>query len=117
MNCKKGFVLYLDNLECIRSLSTPQLGILFRALNCYGMASAEGSLEETPEPAALLDKFPDMDPATVMAYCFMADSIYRDTLKWKTKQRNYCDAAKERSRRSREEVLSELRSPKFGEGL
>ena len=74
-------------------------------------------MEETLEPAAILPDFSTMDPAAVMAYSFIADSIYRDTLKWKSKQMNYSAAAKERERgrRSREEVLSELRSPRFGE--
>jgi len=113
MNCKKGFILYFDNLHCIRDLSNIQRGLLFQALAGYAMAAAEGGVEDTIAPAEMAARFSDMDPATVMAYSFIAETIRRDTLKWKEKQRHYSDAAKERERerRSREEVLLELRNP------
>ena len=113
MNCKKGFILYLDNLHCLKALTDPQLGLLFRALAGYAAAAAEGGPEETVAPAEMAARFPDMDPAAAMAYSFIAETIHRDTLKWKEKQQNYSAAAKERERerRSREEVLAELRTP------
>ena len=113
MNHKKGFVLYLDNLHIIRALPDPQLGLLFRALADYATAAAEGSFEETVTPTDFLSHFPDMEPAVLMAYSFISDTICRDTLKWKAKQQNYSAAARERERerRSREEVLAELRNP------
>ena len=112
MNCKKGFILYLDNLHCMKALSDLQLGLLFRALAGYATAAAEGSAEETVTPGEVVTRYPDMDPAALMAYSFIAETIHRDTLKWKEKQQHYSDAAKgrERDRRSREEVLAELRN-------
>ena len=111
MNRKKGFVLYMDNLNTIRTLPDLQLGILFRALATYAEAAADCSAEEMLAPCEILGRFPDLEPATVMAYCFIADTICRDTQKWKVKQQNYSNAAKVRQqeRRSREEVLAELR--------
>ena len=109
---KKSFLIYFDNFRCINTLSYHQLGILFHALCQYAIAAAEGGPDHTITPNEMLKQFSEIDGFTGIAFTFMADNIYRDTVKWKEKHQRYSDAARERmeGRRSREEVLTALRN-------
>lgn len=59
----------------------------------YAMAA-----EKAPtDPEEILREFPDLAGETRVAYRFLAETIRRDTEKWKAKQRRYQDAAARRT--------------------
>ena len=95
---KKGFVLYFDTLDCLQCLSPDQRGHLFTALYRYAKDAAEADLP----PETALDAFPQLCPEARMAFRFMADTVRRDTAKWKRSRERYCLAAQERAREARE---------------
>lgn len=95
---KKSFVLYFDMFPSIAGLPPAQRGELFSALFAY----AEAEAEEETEQSTILDRYPEMDPEARMAFRFMAETIRRDTQKWREKRARYVKAAKERWEKSRD---------------
>ena len=80
---KRSFVLYMDNHVWIRNLSDEQKGRLLDALFDY----AEDVCETERRPLVYLEECPHgLKTNTVTVFGFMADTIYRDTLKWKRTQ-------------------------------
>lgn len=97
-NHKKSFVLYFDMFAGIDHLAPAQRGELFSALFDYAQTAAE----KPTEPDAILTRYPEMAPETRMAYRFMAETIRRDTEKWREKRERYVKAAKTRAEKSRD---------------
>lgn len=96
-NSKKSFVLYFDMLPGISALPPAQRGELLSALFVYAEAEAEGPAEQ----AAVLAQYPDMAPETRMAFQFIAETIRRDTEKWREKHERYVNAARARAEKER----------------
>lgn len=89
---KKSFMLYFDNFKSIAALSPEQRGELLLLLYRYAMAADKAPTD----PKVILEQYPVLDGAGEMAYCFLAETIRRDTEKWKAKQRRYQAAAARR---------------------
>lgn len=89
---KKSFLLYFDMYPMISRLPAEQKGELLDALFLFAQKEAEkqGSGESVP------GQRPDMKPETEMAFRFMAETIRRDTDKWREKHVRYQKAAQER---------------------
>ena len=94
---KKSFVLYFDMYPSIHILPNDQKGILLDAVFEYARSAA--AEESTPEQVLL--RFPDMSEACCMAFRFVAETIRRDTEKWKAKHRRYSRASKARWEKER----------------
>ena len=94
---KKSFVLYFDMYPSIHILPNDQKGILLDAVFEYARSAA--AEESTPEQVLL--RFPDMSEACCMAFRFVAETIRRDTEKWKAKHRRYFQASKARWEKER----------------
>lgn len=93
---KKSFMLYFDNYPSIAALPAEQRGELLVLLYRYAMAA-----EKAPtDPEEILREFPGLAGETRMAYRFLAQTIQRDTEKWKAKQRRYQEAAARRTEES-----------------
>ena len=89
---KKSFMLYFDSYPSITALPAEQRGELLELLYRYAMAA-----EKAPtDPEEILGAFPDLAGETRVAYRFLAETIRRDTEKWKAKQRRYQEAAARR---------------------
>lgn len=74
-------------------LPAEQRGELLLLLYRYAMAA-----EKAPtDPEEILPEFPNLTGETRMAYRFLAETIRRDTEKWKAKQRRYQEAAVRRT--------------------
>ena len=89
---KKSFVLYFDACACLKPLPAEQRGELFTVLVEYAQAAAKGSME--PDPVR--ERYPAMTLETRMAFSFIADTIRRDTEKWRQKHVRYQQAAQQR---------------------
>ena len=90
---KKSFMLYFDAYPSIAALPAEQRGELLVLLYRYAMAA-----EKAPtDPEEILREFPDLAGETRVAYRFLAETIRRDTEKWKAKQRHYQEAAARRT--------------------
>ena len=89
---KKSFVLYFDMYPSIHVLPDDQKGMLLDAVFEYARSAAAG--KSTPEEVLL--RFPDMSEACCMAFRFVAETIRRDTEKWKAKHIRYSEASKAR---------------------
>ena len=89
---KKSFVLYFDMYPSIRVLPADQKGMLLGAVFEYAQSAAERDI--TPEE--IMARYPDMSQACSMAFRFVAETIRRDTEKWKAKHKRYPEAAKVR---------------------
>lgn len=89
---KKSFMLYFDNFKSIAALSPEQRGELLLLLYRYAMAADKAPTD----PKVILEQYPVLDGAGEMAYSFLAETIRRDTEKWKAKQRRYQAAAARR---------------------
>ena len=89
---KKSFLLYFDMYPSIRTLPTDQKGVLLGAVFEYAQAAAERS----SPPEEFLNRYPDMSQECRMAFRFVAETIRRDTEKWKDKHKRYSEAAKTR---------------------
>ena len=89
---KKSFVLYFDMYPSIRVLPADQKGMLLGAVFEYAQSAAERDI--TPEE--IMARYPDMSQACSMAFRFVAETIRRDTEKWKAKHKRYSEAAKVR---------------------
>lgn len=90
---KKSFMLYFDAYPSIAALPAEQRGELLVLLYRYAMAA-----EKAPtDPEEILGEFPDLAGETRVAYRFLAETIRRDTEKWKAKQRRYQEAAARRT--------------------
>ena len=94
---KKSIVLYFDACACLKPLPAEQRGELFTALVEYAQAAAKGSME--PDPVR--ERYPAMTLETRMAFSFIADTIRRDTEKWREKHERYRQAAQQRADRTR----------------
>ena len=94
---KKSFVLYFDMYPSIHILPNDQKGILLDAVFEYARSAA--AEESTPEQVLL--RFPDMSEVCCMAFRFVAETIRRDTEKWKAKHRRYSQASKARWEKER----------------
>ena len=62
----------------------------------YAMAAKKAPTD----PEEILREFPSLAGETQMAYRFLAQTIQRDTEKWKAKQRRYQEAAVRRTEES-----------------
>ena len=94
---KKSFVLYFDMYPSIHVLPDDQKGMLLDAVFEYARSAAAG--KSTPEEVLL--RFPDMSEACCMAFRFVAETIRRDTEKWKAKHIRYSKASKARWEKER----------------
>ena len=94
---KKSFVLYFDMYPSIHVLPDDQKGMLLDAVFEYARSAAAG--KSTPEEVLL--RFPDMSEACYMAFRFVAETIRRDTEKWKAKHIRYSKASKARWEKER----------------
>lgn len=95
---KKSFVLYFDMFPGIAGLPPAQRGELLSALFTYAQAEAEAPTEQD----AIFDRYPEMAPETRMAFRFMAETIRRDTEKWREKRARYVKAARDRAEKNRD---------------
>ena len=93
---KKSFMLYFDNFPCVAALDAEQRGELLLLLYRYAMAADKAPTD----PEEVLRQHPGLREETRMAYRFLAETIRRDTEKWKEKQRRYQEAAARRMGRS-----------------
>lgn len=91
---KKSFMLYFDNFKSIAALSAEQRGELLLQLFRYAMAEDKAPTD----PETILEQYPVLNGEGRMAYSFLAETIRRDTEKWKDKQRRYQAAAARRWR-------------------
>lgn len=89
---KKSFMLYFDNFNSIAALPPEQRGELLLLLYRYAMAADKAPTD----PKVILERYPVLDRAGEMAYSFLAETIRRDTERWKAKQRRYQAAAARR---------------------
>ena len=89
---KKSFVLYFDMYPSIRVLPADQKGMLLEAVFEYALSAAKGD----SAPEEILMRYPDMSQECCMAFRFVAETIRRDTEKWKAKHRRYSEASKAR---------------------
>ena len=94
---KKSFVLYFDMYPSIHVLPDDQKGMLLDAVFEYARSAAAG--KSTPEEVLL--RFPDMSEACCMAFRFVAETIRRDTEKWKAKHIRSSKASKARWEKER----------------
>lgn len=90
---KKSFLMYFDNYACLSALSDVQRGKLLLLLYQYAMEADRHSLE----PESFLQNGPELPPETRMAFLFVAQSIRRDTDRWRAKQQRYSAAARRRT--------------------
>lgn len=89
---KKSFMLYFDNFNSIAALPAEQRGELLLLLFRYAIAADKAPID----PEEILEQYPLLNDAGRMAYRFLAETIRRDTEKWKDKQRRYQAAAARR---------------------
>ena len=89
---KKSFMLYFDNFHSIAALPAEQRGELLLLLYRYAIAADKAPID----PEEMLEQYPLLNDAGRMAYRFLAETIRRDTEKWKDKQRRYQAAAARR---------------------
>ena len=89
---KKSFLLYFDMYPSINILPIEQKGMLLDTMFEYAQAAAE---RDSP-PEEILARYPDMSQECRMAFRFIAETIRRDTEKWREKHRRYSEAAKTR---------------------
>lgn len=89
---KKSFMLYFDNFNSIAALPAEQRGELLLLLYRYAIAADKAPID----PEEILEQYPLLNDAGRMAYRFLAETIRRDTEKWKDKQRRYQAAAARR---------------------
>ena len=59
-------------------------------------AAAEAEEDDPDNKARVLARHPAMDSGTRMAFSFIAETIHRDTVKWRAKQERYRLAAEKR---------------------
>lgn len=114
---KKSFVLYFDAYPSIEVLSMEQRGQLLTLLFRFaGETEANGT-----DPLTFLAEWGELSPETRVAFCFMGETIRRDTEKWKAKQRRYQEAAARRwdERSARQDRAADWRKngQDFGSGL
>ena len=77
---KKSFLLYFDSYTWLSLLTSEEKGIVLDALFCYGLELRKRELR----PGEYLEETGLWIPENARAvFGFMADSIYRDTVKWK----------------------------------
>ena len=89
---KKSFMLYFDNFNSIAALPAEQRGELLLLLYRYAIAADKAPID----PEEMLEQYPLLNDAGRMAYRFLAETIRRDTEKWKAKQQRYQAAAARR---------------------
>lgn len=97
MTEKKSFLLYFDMYPHICKLPTDQRGALLSAIFEY----AGEVVERDVAPEDVLDRYPLLSPATQMAFSFIAETVRRDTEKWREKHIRYVQAARARSEKKR----------------
>ena len=90
-NKKTGFVMYFDNCGCVEMLPMEQRGQLFTDLFGYAQAAMEGTT-----PLEYLQHCPGLQPPGQMAFLLIAETIRRDTEKWRQKRERYQEAAVKR---------------------
>ena len=107
---KKSLLLYFDSYPCLAALPADQRGELLILLFRYAMAADQGPAD----PEVLLAEYPCLDGEARMAYRFLAETVRRDTEKWKAKQQRCQEAARRRMEAG--EVPSARRRPAGAEG-
>lgn len=95
---KKSFVLYFDMYPSICVLPDDQRGILLSAVFEYAGEVLKNG--DALEP--VLERYPKMTQECRMALRFIAETIRRDTEKWKEKHKRYSEAAKNRWEKERD---------------
>ena len=76
---KKSFLIYHDNCEWLEQLDYEQLGRLFSALYHY----ADLIRRELITPMEFMEQgLAELPGEVIYPFGFMADNIYRDTVKW-----------------------------------
>lgn len=90
---KKSFMLYFDNFPCVAALDAEQRGelLLLVVPLCHGGGQWLPRIRRR-----FCGSIPGLREETRMAYRFLAETIRRDTEKWKEKQRRYQEAAARR---------------------
>lgn len=86
---KKSFLIYFDAYPSISTLPPEQRGELFSALFEYARAEAEAPTDQSD----ILRRHETISTETRMAFYFMAQTIQRDTEKWRQKHVRYQQAA------------------------
>ena len=81
---KKGFLIYTDNTPWVDMLTDEECGRLLKLLMRY----ARDTVESGDRPLPYLERRPmtaggTIDDRVKLVFGFMADSIWRDTEKWK----------------------------------
>ena len=89
---KKSFLMYFDNYPCLTALPDAQRGKLLLLLFRYAMEADRHPVE----PESFIEQEPDLPPETRMAFLFVAQSIRRDTDRWRVKRQRYSEAAQRR---------------------
>lgn len=89
---KKSFVLYFDAYPSIQVLPVEQKGMLLTLLFQFARETEETGVD----PLTFLEGRTGLTAETQVAFCFLAETIRRDTEKWKAKQRRYQAAAARR---------------------
>lgn len=89
---KKSFVLYFDAYPSIQVLPVEQKGMLLTLLFQFARETEETGVD----PLTFLDGQTDLTAETQVAFCFLAETIRRDTERWKAKQQRYQAAAARR---------------------
>lgn len=84
--------MYFDNYPCLTALSDAQRGKLLLLLFRYAMEADRHPVE----PESFIGQEPDLPPETRMAFLFVAQSIRRDTDRWRVKRQRYSEAAQRR---------------------
>lgn len=84
--------MYFDNYPCLTALSDAQRGKLLLLLFRYAMEADRHPVE----PESFIEQEPDLPPETRMAFLFVAQSIRRDTDRWRVKRQRYSEAAQRR---------------------
>lgn len=98
-NEKTGFLIHRDAYMHVMALSPEQRGELFGCLFWFAERVAQrGYLDVTVAAAQCTN----LTPEAKMAFRFMADSIQRDTMKWRDKQTSYLAAAERRAEKRKE---------------
>ena len=84
--------MYFDNYPCLTALSDAQRGKLLLLLFRYAMEADRHPVE----PESFIEQEQDLPPETRMAFLFVAQSIRRDTDRWRMKRQRYSEAAQRR---------------------
>lgn len=92
MSGKNSFILYFDMYPSIQNLPLEQRGALLSAI----FELAKQTVQQPDCAGQILAMHPELGEAGKMAFSFIAQTIERDTVKWREKQARYQAAAEKR---------------------